>query len=59
MRLDIQRSVVSGMTGIDPLRNRPKMTAWFNRTRKQLEPHFTEHHKFVYKIAEMVKGKGE
>lgn len=48
---------VSGMTGVDPLVNRPKLAAWFNRTRKQLEPYFTEHHKFVYVIEEMMKNE--
>lgn len=45
------------MTGVDPLENRPKLAAWFKRTRKQLEPHFTEHHKFVYVIADIVKNQ--
>lgn len=48
---------IAGMPGVDPLDNRPKTTAWFNRTRKQLEPFFSEHHKFVYIAAEMMRNK--
>lgn len=36
------------MVGIRPLENRPKLAVWFDRTRKQLEPYFTEHHKCIY-----------
>lgn len=50
-------SLASGMTGIDPLENRPKTAAWFNRARKQLEPLFTEHHKYVYIVSEIVKNQ--
>lgn len=46
------------MTGINPLENRPKITDWFNRTRDQLEPYFTEHHKYVYVVADIIKNQG-
>lgn len=54
---EINRSFL-GMTGINPLENRPKITDWFNRTRDQLEPYFTEHHKYVYVVADIIKNQG-
>lgn len=47
------------MTGINPLANRPKLEAWFNRVKDQLEPHFTKYHKYVYVVEELMKGREE
>lgn len=44
----LKRDLFAGLAGVDPLKDRPKMTAWFNRTRGELEPYFTEHHKYLY-----------
>lgn len=43
------------MTGIDPIEGRPKMKVWFNRARAEMEPIFTENHKFIYEIVNMEK----
>ncbi|XP_055688001.1 glutathione S-transferase theta-1-like [Lutzomyia longipalpis] len=38
--------------GFNPLDSRPKLTAWFDRVKKKLDPAFTEHHKFIYKYGQ-------
>lgn len=48
----------SRMTGIDPFEGRPQLAKWFDRTRSEMDPLFTEHHKFVYKFADMIKHLG-
>lgn len=38
------------MAGYDVCEGRPALTAWFDRVREALQPHYDEGHKIVNKI---------
>lgn len=56
-RFEMSILLFPGMTGVDPLAGRPKLAAWFERTRFQLDPYFTEHHQCIYDVEKVIKNK--
>lgn len=45
-----------GIAGYHPTSNRPKLQAWLERVKEDINPYFDEGHKFIYKYAEQYKG---
>lgn len=41
---------ITEIAGFDPAEGRPLFKEWLERVRKDLNPHYDEAHKFVYKL---------
>lgn len=47
--------LLTEIIGVDAFASRPRLAAWFQHTRKQLEPQFTEQHQAIYRITDAMK----
>lgn len=45
-----------GIAGYHPTKDRPKLQAWLDKVKEEVNPYFDEGHRFIYKYADQYKG---